>query len=146
VANIFLDAQIQDVLPSSPFGIAIGYVQNNWEALTRYASSGYLSIDNNVCEQRMKTIAIGRKNWLVTGSENSANNPENSQLMYLRIVLLIMTSYVLDRQPHFTSRACYCEAQCGQRSRCHQPLYTRGQCPFPSAIAPWDVCASRIAC
>ena len=48
----------------------IGYVQNNWEALTRYTTSGYLSIDNNVSEQRMKTIAIGRKNWLFTGSEN----------------------------------------------------------------------------
>ena len=38
--------------------------------LTRYASSGYLAIDNNVAERHMKTIAIGRKNWLFTGSEN----------------------------------------------------------------------------
>jgi len=29
-----------------------------------------LAIDNNVAEQHMKTIAIGRKNWLFTGSEN----------------------------------------------------------------------------
>jgi hypothetical protein len=56
--------------PGVPSGIAIGYVQNNWEALTRYTTSGYLSIDNNVSEQRMKIIAIGRKNWLFTGSEN----------------------------------------------------------------------------
>lgn len=66
----WLEAQKPDALPKSPFGIAIGYVQNNWEALTRYTTSGYLSIDNNVSEQRMKTIAIGRKNWLFTGSEN----------------------------------------------------------------------------
>ena len=44
-------------------------MQNHWEALTRYASSGYLAIDNNVSEQHMKTIATGRKNWLFTGSE-----------------------------------------------------------------------------
>jgi hypothetical protein len=50
-------------------GGAIGYVQNHWEALKRYTSSGYLSIDNNVSEQHMKIIAIGRKNWLFTGSE-----------------------------------------------------------------------------
>ena len=50
-------------------GIAIGYVQNNWEALTRYTISGYLAIDNNWSEQHMKTVAIGRKNWLFTGSE-----------------------------------------------------------------------------
>ncbi len=66
----WLEAQRQDALPKSPLGIAIGYVQNNWEALTRYTTSGYLTIDNNVSEQRMKTIAIGRKNWLFTGSEN----------------------------------------------------------------------------
>src|SRR5262249_37807604 len=49
---------------------AIGYVQNHWEALIRYASSGYLAIDNNLAEQHMKTVATGRKNWLFTGSEN----------------------------------------------------------------------------
>jgi transposase len=65
----WLEAQRKDALPKSPFGIADGYVQNNWAALTRYASSGYLAIDNNVAEQHMKTIAIGRKNWLFTGSE-----------------------------------------------------------------------------
>jgi transposase len=66
----WLDAQKPDVLPKSPMGAAIGYVRNQWEALKRYTSSGYLSIDNNVSEQHMKTIATGRKNWLFTGSEN----------------------------------------------------------------------------
>ena len=58
------------MLPKSPISGAIGYVQNHWEALIRYTSSGYLAIDNNVSEQHMKTIATGRKNWLFTGSEN----------------------------------------------------------------------------
>jgi transposase len=66
----WLEEQKQDVLPKSPINGAIGYVQNHWEALTRYASSGYLAIDNNVSEQHMKTIATGRKNWLFTGSED----------------------------------------------------------------------------
>ena len=66
----WLEARKQDVLPKSPIRGAIGYVQNQWEALIRYASSGYLAIDNNVAEQHMKTIATGRKNWLFTGSEN----------------------------------------------------------------------------
>ena len=66
----WLEAERPDVLPKSPMGGAIGYMQNNWEALKRYTSSGYLSIDNNVSEQHMKTIATGRKNWLFTGSEN----------------------------------------------------------------------------
>jgi hypothetical protein len=64
------DAQKPDVLPKSPLGAAIGYVQNHWEALKRYTSSGFRSIDNNVAQQQMKIIATGRKNWLFTGSEN----------------------------------------------------------------------------
>src|SRR5262249_31579593 len=66
----WLEAEQPNALPKSPLGIAINYVRNNWEALCRYARSGYLAIENNVAEQQMKTIATGRKNWLFTGSEN----------------------------------------------------------------------------
>jgi len=66
----WLETEKGQVLPKSPMAAAIGYVQNQWEALQRYASSGYLSIDNNVAEQHMKTVATGRKNWLFVGSEN----------------------------------------------------------------------------
>lgn len=66
----WLEAERPNVLPKSPLGTAFGYARNNWEALKRYTSSGYLAIDNNVAEQQMKTIATGRKNWLFTGSEN----------------------------------------------------------------------------
>jgi transposase len=65
----WLEAERPDVLPKSPLSGALGYMENNKEALQRYTSSGYLSIDNNVAEQHMKTIATGRKNWLFTGSE-----------------------------------------------------------------------------
>jgi transposase len=65
----WLLAQKAIALPKSPIGGAIGYVVNQWAALTRYANSGYLSIDNNVAEQRMKAVATGRKNWLFVGSE-----------------------------------------------------------------------------
>ncbi len=67
--SAWLKAQKPDVLPKSPLGMAIGYVQNHSGALTRYAHSGFLAIDNNVSEQQMKTIVTGRKNWLYTGSE-----------------------------------------------------------------------------
>ena len=65
----WLEAEGPNVLPKSPLGGALGYLRNNLEALKRYTSSGYLSIDNNVAEQHMKTVATGRKNWLFTGSE-----------------------------------------------------------------------------
>jgi transposase len=106
----WLDAEKPNVLPKSPMGIAIGYVQNNWEALRRYASSGYLSIDNNVSEQHMKTIATGRKNWLFTGSENGGNTMAvlfsvvsscqrhgHDPFVYLRDVLARLPEHPRDR-------------------------------------------------
>lgn len=96
----WLDAQKPEVLPKSPLGAAIGYVKNHWEALRRYTSSGFLSIDNNVSERHMKTIATGRKNWLFTGSENggktmavlfslvsSSQRHRHDPFVYLRDVL-----------------------------------------------------------
>jgi transposase len=106
----WLDAQKPDVLPKSPLGGAIGYVQNQWEALKRYTSSGFLSIDNNVSEQHMKIIAIGRKNWLFTGSENggktmavlfslvsSCQRHGHDPFVYLRDVLERLPDHPQDR-------------------------------------------------
>jgi transposase len=65
----WLDGQRAEVLPKSPLGEAFTYVRNNWTALVRYTEASFLAIDNNVAEREMKTIALGRKNWLFVGSE-----------------------------------------------------------------------------
>ena len=47
------------------------------EALSRYVtdtSGGDLKIDNNACEREIRSIAIGRKNWLFTGSERGGKS------------------------------------------------------------------------
>jgi len=55
-------------LPRSGLGEAVGYLLNQAESLTRYLDDGRLEIDNNACERSLRGIAIGRKNWLFTGS------------------------------------------------------------------------------
>ena len=47
------------------------YSINRWAALSRYAGDGRLPIDNNAVENTIRPIAIGRKNWLFTGSERA---------------------------------------------------------------------------
>lgn len=64
----WLVAQQRDALPKSPFGEAVTYALNQWEALCRYTTAGFLAIDNNWAEREMKRLAIGRKNWLFFGS------------------------------------------------------------------------------
>jgi transposase len=59
----------EQALPQSPIRQAINYTLNGWEALCRYPEDGDFSIDNNVAEQLMRPIAVGRKNWLFFGSD-----------------------------------------------------------------------------
>ena len=50
---------------------AIDYTLKRWPALCRYAATGHLPIDNNPVENVIRPIALGKKNWLFTGSERA---------------------------------------------------------------------------
>ncbi len=47
---------------------AIDYSLKRWQALTHYLDDGQVPIDNNWIENRIRPIAMGRKNWLFAGS------------------------------------------------------------------------------
>jgi transposase len=64
----WLDALRPHVLPKGPMGDAIGYALRQWAQLTRYLDDGRLEIDNNRVERQMRTVAVGRKNWMFAGS------------------------------------------------------------------------------
>lgn len=40
-----------------------------WTALTRYRDDGGIEIDNNAAERSLRTVALGRKNYLFCGSD-----------------------------------------------------------------------------
>jgi hypothetical protein len=65
----WLDKQATAVLPKSPSGEAVGYARNQWAALQRYTTAGFLEIDNNAAERALRAVAIGRKNYLFFGSD-----------------------------------------------------------------------------
>ncbi len=50
---------------------AIDYSLRRWPFLRRYADTGNLPIDNNPVENIIRPVAIGKKNWLFTGSERA---------------------------------------------------------------------------
>jgi transposase len=64
----WLRQQRDTVLPKSPFGLAVQYALNHWEALLLYTQHGFLAIDNNAAERALRPIAVGRNNWLFVGS------------------------------------------------------------------------------
>jgi hypothetical protein len=49
---------------------AFRYTIDRREALTRFATDGRLEADNNVAENAMRGIALGRKNYLFAGSNS----------------------------------------------------------------------------
>ena len=46
---------------------------NHQEALVRFLENGQIEIDNNAAERTMRSIAIGRKNWLFAGSDHGGH-------------------------------------------------------------------------
>lgn len=65
------------VLPKSNLGQAAAYVRRHWEALSRFIDDVSIPIDNNDCEQLMKRVATGRKNWLFKGSVFAGDRAAN---------------------------------------------------------------------
>jgi transposase len=61
-----------DEPPDSDLAKAANYCLNHWTALTRFLDDGRLSPDNNLCEQQLRDIALGRKNYLFAGSHAAA--------------------------------------------------------------------------
>jgi len=67
------------VLPKGRIGKAIHYTHNIYHKLTRYHLDGRLRIDNNLGENAIRPIALGRKNWLFCGNDDAA---ENAAIIY----------------------------------------------------------------
>ena len=67
------------VLPKGRIGQAIKYTYGIYHKLTRYHLDGRLRIDNNLAENAVRGIALGRKNWLFCGNHEAA---DNAAIMY----------------------------------------------------------------
>ena len=68
----WLDTEALQVLPKSAMGKAIGYMLGRWKYLKRYVDNGRFEIDNNLVENAIRPVALGRKNYLFAGSHNGA--------------------------------------------------------------------------
>jgi hypothetical protein len=56
------------VLPKSALGKAVGYTLNMWPKLRRCFDYAEVELSNNLAENSMRPVALGRKNWLHVGS------------------------------------------------------------------------------
>jgi hypothetical protein len=65
----WLQETLRSLSQKSALAEAIRYALKLWPALVRYASNGRIEMDNNAAERALRTVALGRKNYLFAGSD-----------------------------------------------------------------------------
>jgi transposase len=70
---------LRQVIPKSLIGEGIAYSLGRWAKLSHYATDGKLEIDNNLVENVIRPVALGRKNYLFAGSHEAA---QRSAMLY----------------------------------------------------------------
>lgn len=58
--------------PKTPMHIAVRYMLTRWAGLIAYTTHGKLRPDNNLIENQIRPLALGRKNYLFAGSHQGA--------------------------------------------------------------------------
>ena len=72
--ELYLEDEKGQHLPQGPMSAAITYADNNWKSLTHFLEDPQLSLDNNLSERLLRIIALGRKNFLFLGNDESGEN------------------------------------------------------------------------
>ena len=66
-----IEAAGRTALPSSPLGKASAYTLRLWDKLTRFLNYPELELSNNLAENSMRPVALGRRNWTHIGHEKA---------------------------------------------------------------------------
>ena len=75
----WIAAESHLVVPQSPIGKAMTYYQNQWPKLEAIFHDGRLKLDNNLIENSIRPLALGRKNYMFAGSHTGA---ERNAMIY----------------------------------------------------------------
>jgi transposase len=69
----WLDEELKrEYAPKSDYGQALTYLNKQWHKLINIVSDGRVEPDNNLIENKIRPLALGRKNYLFAGSHDAA--------------------------------------------------------------------------
>ena len=77
--EIWLRDRMQSLSRHSELAKAFAYALNQWSALTYYTENGWIEVDNNIAENALRLVSLGRKNFLFFGSDHGG---ERGALLY----------------------------------------------------------------
>jgi transposase len=63
---------IMQVMPKRVIGIAMAYTLSLWNRFNGFLPDGKYEIDNNLIENSIRPVALGRKNYLFAGSHDAS--------------------------------------------------------------------------
>ena len=66
-----IEAANSSALPASAPGKAFSYTLSLWRKLVRFLEYPEIELSNNLAENSMRPVVIGRKNWIHVGSEHA---------------------------------------------------------------------------
>jgi transposase len=94
------------VLPKSALGKAVGYTLSQWSKLRRVFDYAEVELSNNLAENSMRPVALGRKNWLHVGSAKAG--PKVAAILSIvescRRLRVPVREYLLDILPGLAGR------------------------------------------
>lgn len=70
----WIQTQMKTLSRHSDTAKAFAYLLKQWEALNVYCSNGWVEIDNNIAENALRGVAVGRKNWLCVSRRRTDSN------------------------------------------------------------------------
>jgi len=79
----WLTAKQAEALPKSSMGEAIADMLKRESGLKKYLNDGRLCMDNYAAERALRTVAIGRKNWIFFQNEAGA---KSATIMYSLVI------------------------------------------------------------
>ncbi|HGE9246334.1 TPA: IS66 family transposase [Escherichia coli] len=75
----WIQTQMKTLSRHSDTAKAFAYLLKQWDALNQYCGNGWVEIDNNIAENALRGVAVGRKNWMFAGSDSGG---EHAAVLY----------------------------------------------------------------
>jgi hypothetical protein len=107
-----IEAAQREALPASALGKAARYTLALWPKLVRFLDCPEIELSNNLAENSMRPLALGRKNWIHLGSQHAG--PKVAAILSIvescRRLKIPIRNYLADVLPGLADRPVWRQA------------------------------------